>query len=146
MNIINCRNDIAALPPEEKAIWLDRLAATIHRYDAEGSIITSTADIAGFGYTLEDFPNAPIAPYVEPVAPPAPQARNISKLSIRRQIREWGKESAFDAALDAVPHARADWSDAQELMTNDPLFTTNKEPLKALLGISEEQFENLLSL
>lgn len=76
-----------------------------------------------------------------PVAPP----REISKLTLRRRIRSLGKEAAFDAALDAVPNARADWDDAQVLRTDDPLFTTQAAAFKAALALSDEQFSALLA-
>ena len=79
----------------------------------------------------------------EPI--PAP-VRTISKLVIRRQLREWGKEAAFESVLDSVPHARVDWDDSLELRTNDPLFAANKDAFKAALGLSDEQFTSLLAL
>ena len=79
------------------------------------------------------------APQPEPV-------RVLSKLAIRRQLREWDKEDAFDAMLAAFPHAKTDWDDAMEIRTSDPLFAENKDAFKAVLALSDEQFSTLMSL
>ena len=76
----------------------------------------------------------------------AEPARTISKLAVRRQLRAWGKESAFEAMLDGFPNVRNDWNDAVELKTDDPLFSTHREAFKAALGLSEEQFTTIMQL
>ena len=78
-----------------------------------------------------------------PAAPAT--ARELSKLTLRRRLRALGKEEAFDAALDAIPHARADWVDAQSLRTDDALFTSSAPALKAALGLTDEQFAELIA-
>lgn len=82
-----------------------------------------------------------------PPAPPevAQPAREISKLTVRRRLRDLGKEAAFDAALDAVPGARADWLDAQSLRTDDPLFTTHAPARQALVGLTDEELSAVLA-
>lgn len=77
-------------------------------------------------------------------AAPAP-GRDIAKLTIRRRLRELGKEAAFDAALDAIPHARTDYDDATTLNTADPLFTQAAPLLKATLGLTDAEFTALLA-
>ena len=76
---------------------------------------------------------------------PAP-VYTLSKLAIRRKLREWGKESAFDSMLDAFPHARTDWDDAADIRTSDPLFSTHKDAFKAALSLTEEQYNTLMNL
>lgn len=71
--------------------------------------------------------------------------RPIPKLTIRRRLRDMDKEAQFDAALDAIPHARQDWTDAKHLMSDDPLFTTAAPALKAALSLSDEQFAELIA-
>lgn len=75
--------------------------------------------------------------------PPPPPVETLSKLAIRRKLRKMGKEKEFDALLDATPHARADWTDAQEIRTDDPLFTLQKEAVKGSLGLSDKQFDEI---
>lgn len=69
MKTINSRADIERLPLTEKTAILSRLAATLHALDADGQTVTDTSAIERFGYTLEDFPDAPVAPYIAPVIP-----------------------------------------------------------------------------
>jgi hypothetical protein len=76
--------------------------------------------------------------------PPTPH--DVSKLTLRRRIRALGKEALFDAALDALPNARADWDDAQTLRTDDPLFTTYAPQFKAALKLTDAEFDSLLAL
>lgn len=78
-----------------------------------------------------------------PVPPPPP--REIAKLTLRRRLRVLGKEDAFDAALNSIPHARSDYDDAQSLSTADPIFTTAAPLLKQALGLTDEQFVSLLA-
>ncbi len=77
-------------------------------------------------------------------APPPP--RSLSKLKIRRFFRDLGKEATFDAILDAIPHARTDWDDAQDVSTGDQIFTTNAEAFKQALTLTDEQFNSMLTI
>jgi hypothetical protein len=76
---------------------------------------------------------------------PVPPVRQLSKLEIRRKLRGWGKEDAFNGLLTATPHAQVDWDDAQVIKTSDPLFTANAAAFKAALGLTDEQFAALLT-
>lgn len=76
---------------------------------------------------------------------PTPPGRDLAKLTVRRRLRDMGKEDAFDAALDSIPHARRDYDDAQTLNTADPLFTTAAPLLKSALGITDAQFAALIA-
>lgn len=98
-------------------------------------LATHTAEHEAYSVWLDAQPTQQIDP-----------VRVLSKLAIRRQLREWGKESAFDAMLAAFPHAKTDWDDALEIKTSDPLFAANKEAFKAALALSDEQFSTLMSL
>ncbi len=146
MNIINTRQDIEKLPEPEKSAWLARLAASIHRYDAEGEIVTDESTITRFGYSLEDFPDAPIADYVAPAPPPPPAAIELAKLDIRRKLRLIGKEDALDAMLDTIPHARKDWDDSKFILTTDPMFVQHRPTVQAMLGLTDEQWNGLLGI
>ena len=101
----------------------------------DGRVTTADAEKIRWDFRTDAY--APIP------TPPIP-VRTISKLAIRRQLRAWGMEAAFEAVLDAVPHARADWNDCQDIRTNDPLFVAHKDDFKAALGLSDEQFAALL--
>ena len=75
----------------------------------------------------------------------AVQVREISKLTLRRRLREMGKEATFDAALDANPEARRDWDDAVSIRTDDPMFTTQAPAFKSALGLTDAQFSALIA-
>lgn len=114
---------------------------------AEGSYIISTTDgrVIGIPAATTPSPENVEADIAAPVVPPPAPPRELSKLTLRRRIRALGKETLFDATLDAVPNARADWDDAQVLRTDDPLFTTHAAAFKAALGLTEEEFTALLA-
>ena len=61
--IINNRKDLDALPKAEQDAFKARLAAGINRWDwQEGDwvLMQDTATIERFGFTLADFPDAPV--------------------------------------------------------------------------------------
>ena len=65
--IINTRADLDAAPQPIRENFLKGLAASIYRYDAEGEVLTDESTVERFGFSKEDFPDAPIAEYVAPV-------------------------------------------------------------------------------
>ena len=61
--IINDRKDLDALPQAEQDAFKARLAAGIYGWNWENGDwvqTTNTTDIERFGFTLADFPNAPV--------------------------------------------------------------------------------------
>jgi len=78
--MIHTRNDIDAAPPQERAAFLAMLAASIYSTDANGELVTNTSAIEQFGFTVADFPDAPVAPYAAPgEAPTETEAPPISE-------------------------------------------------------------------
>jgi hypothetical protein len=73
-----------------------------------------------------------------------PIVKELSKLFIRRKLREFGKEDQFDALLDSIPQARKDWDDAISIKTDDPLFSSQSFAFKDYLNLTDEQFSLLL--
>jgi hypothetical protein len=68
----------------------------------------------------------------------------VSKLSLRRALRQIGLEPALNAFLAANPTAKADWDDATIIRTDDPLLVAAMPALCAQAGISAEQAQALL--
>ncbi len=68
----------------------------------------------------------------------------LSKLMIRRRLRDLGKETLFDALLSSDPQMKADWDDATEIRSDDPLFVAHREQARAVLQLTEEQMQALL--
>ena len=76
-----------------------------------------------------------------PAPPPQPQAYTLTKLTIRRRLRALGKEAAFDAAmLQMPPDTQADYRDATEIASDDPLFVRDAAALQAAIGLTAEEF------
>jgi hypothetical protein len=72
------------------------------------------------------------------------KACTLSKLVLTRRLRDIGKEDAFWAILTAQPILYREFILAQELRTDDPMFTSQAPILKAALGLTDEQFTNLI--
>jgi hypothetical protein len=72
-------------------------------------------------------------------------AVTYSKLKLRRSLRAVGLESQFEAALDAFPQMRADWTDAVELHSTDPLLTAAMPLFAAALGVPQSAIDALLA-
>lgn len=76
---------------------------------------------------------------------PARPTRVVSKLKLRRALRDAGLEEAFEAALDADPITRRDWDDAVEIHASDPILVEKLPLFAAALGITDAQIEALLT-
>jgi len=82
MNIINNRNDLDAAPPADREKFMEWLAGTLHEEDPDGSITTDESTVARFGFTADDFPDAPVAPY----EPPEHEPDAVPQVASRRQL------------------------------------------------------------
>jgi hypothetical protein len=90
--------------------------------------LTSEAD----GWTLEE-----LGPQ-----PPRP----ISKLTLKRRLDAMGKWPAFKAFLQSVGDVAVDeFNLAAEIRPNDPMFQQLAPLAKSALGLSDEQYEALLT-
>jgi len=78
-------------------------------------------------------------------APVVVPARTLSKLTITRRLRELGKEDDFWAILTAQPVLYREFILAQELRTDDAMFTVQAPQLKAALNLTNDQFNALLA-
>ena len=77
--------------------------------------------------------------------PPTLAPRVVSKLKLRRALRDAGLEESFEAALDADTITRRDWDDAVEIHANDPILVEKLPRFAAALGITDAQIEALLT-
>ena len=75
-----------------------------------------------------------------PDPPPRPVSK-VSKLKLRRALREIGMEDKLDAFLTGK--ALADWNDAQFLLVTDPLMSEAVPEFAAAAGITPEQITAL---
>jgi hypothetical protein len=77
--------------------------------------------------------------------PVTPAPREVSKLTTTRRLRELGKEDAFWALLESSPVLYREFVLAQSVRTDDPMFTTHADKLKAALALTDVQFTALLA-
>ena len=87
----------------------------------------------------------PVTPDEIATAANVTPARTISKLHLTRRLRDLGKEDQFWALLTAQPVLYREFILAQELRTDDPMFTSQAPQLKAALGLTDDQFNSLLA-
>jgi hypothetical protein len=70
----------------------------------------------------------------------------ITKLTIKRRLEALGKWETFKAILAQSPESVQDeWTLAQEIRADDPMFSANKESFRLALGLTEQQFNELLT-
>lgn len=80
-------------------------------------------------------------------APPRVSSRPLvlSKLKIRRMLRDQGIESLLDAFLASSQTAAADWNDAQNLLSNDPMLAASIPSFALATGLTEAQILSLMA-
>jgi len=76
---------------------------------------------------------------------PEPVITGISKLAVRRKLRELGYESMLDDFLNADNLRLKDWNDAQILSLSDALLVSVIPDFAAISGLSEAQIKDLLN-
>ena len=78
-------------------------------------------------------------PQVDEVVPFA-----VSKLAVRRKLRELGLEAMLDDFLAANPTRQKDWDDSQILLTTDPLLVASIPAFAAATGATDAAITDLL--
>ncbi len=68
----------------------------------------------------------------------------VSKLAIRRKLRDLGLEPMLDNFLAANPTRQKDWDDSQILLTTDPLLVSSIPAFAAATGTTDAQIIDLL--
>lgn len=82
-------------------------------------------------------------PYVAPTPKPA-APRSATKLTIKRRLEDLGKWETFKAVLESMPATvRDEWTLAQEIREDDPMFVANRDAIVAALGITSDQLSSL---
>ena len=82
---------------------------------------------------------ATTTPQVDEVVPFA-----VSKLAVRRKLRELGLESMLDDFLAANPTRQKDWDDSQILLTTDPLLVASIPAFAEATGATDAAITDLL--
>lgn len=74
------------------------------------------------------------------------QPQPVTKLTIKRRLESLGKWETFKAVLAQSPASVQDeWTLAQDIRPNDPIFSANKEGFRLALGLTEDEFNGLLT-
>ena len=68
----------------------------------------------------------------------------VSKLAVRRKLRELGLESMLDDFLAANPTRQKDWDDSQFLLTTDPLLASSIPAFAAATTLTEANVMEML--
>jgi hypothetical protein len=69
----------------------------------------------------------------------------ISKLTIRRRLREMKLEDVFNKLLAQYPEAQADWDDAGTIDTDDPVFQQAVLAIQKEAGLDDATMDAILS-
>jgi hypothetical protein len=69
---------------------------------------------------------------------------SISKLKLRRTLRDMGMEGLLDSFLASDPQIASDWNDAMILSINDPILVNSIPLFSSVAGIPEDQIMNIL--
>ena len=85
----------------------------------------------------------PVTP-AEPLPPAPPMPLQISKLSIRRKLRELGMEPLLDGFLASDPETAKDWADSSYIVMDDPMLVKAIPTFATTAGISEAEVVELL--
>ena len=95
---------------------------------------------------LYDSITSPGKLYVKTTEPitEVPPSFTLTKLSVRRKLRELGLETKLDQFLNSNPQAKADWNDATQLASDDPIMISGISAFATASGLSEEQVIDIL--
>lgn len=145
--IVNSREDLDALPDDERAKWMDRLARSIWKLDRDDEnqrwiLVQNTSAISRFGFTVADFPNAPkpeIPDYVPTPPEPAPRVTALQGMlaldaaGLSDQYEAWSTDPARTFAEKAFIQRAQFWQrDDQTLVA-----------AAAALGLDDAQIDAL---
>ena len=146
MNLTNSKRDIENLPEEVRSAFLSRLAATIYSTDADGNVVTNTADIEHFGFTLADFPDAPVIPYQPPVEQPRIIPSTIRAWQAKAILKMQGMLEAAESVIASLPEPQK--TVVESAWLNQADFARDAQTIVALaaaLGLTEEQLDEMFA-
>jgi len=118
--IINNRKDLNAAPANVRDAFLARLAGSINKYVWNGSEWTleqDTSEIERFGFTLADFPDAPVPNM--PAYNPDERALEQEAEEVRTQRDALLSQSDWTQVPDA-PVDQAAWAEYRQALRDVP--------------------------
>jgi len=118
--IINNRKDLDAAPNDVRERFVNSLAGSINKYvwnGTEWTLEQNTTEIERFGFTLADFPNAPVPEM--PAYNPDERTLEQEAEEVRTQRDALLKESDWTQVADA-PVDQSAWADYRQALRDLP--------------------------
>ena len=151
--IINNRKDLDAAPADTRERFIASLAASINQWKWENGdwvIRQNTTDIERFGFTIDDFPDAPVAemPDYNPEERALEQAResaSLSRAEFKLGLLDIGELDAVKAVMEdpATPERVVImWEDSGRFNRMHPDLLSFAQ----VMGYSEQQLDQLFGI
>jgi len=118
--IINNRKDLEAAPDNVRERFVNSLAGSINKYvwnGTEWTLEQNTSEIERFGFTLADFPDAPVPDM--PAYNPDERALEQEAEEVRTQRDALLSQSDWTQVTDA-PVDQAAWADYRQALRDVP--------------------------
>ena len=119
--MFNTRSDFDAAPAEQREQFMKRLALSVHKWRWNGSdwvLEQNIAEIERFGFTLEDFPDAPVPE--KPNYNPDERALEQEADEVRTQRDALLVESDWAVLPDAPVADEQAWKDYRQALRDVP--------------------------
>ena len=150
--LINTRKDLDAAPAAERERFMVQLSGTIYKWrwnDTEWEQYADTSAIERFGFTLDDFPDAPVPPMPDESPDEKEAQAERDRLDAMTASRFQAKAAMDDAGLldqveaymsgDDVPRrVKLAWQEASFRRGSNMVNQIGSE-----LGLSEADMDNL---
>lgn len=144
---INSRADLDGLDADTRAAWLERLARTLWRLERDDAnqrwiAVEDTSTLARFGFTAEDFPQAPKPELPEWLPLPQEPAARVSALQGLLAIDAAGLAAAYESWANDPARSfaeRAFIQRAEHWVRDDPTL----QGAATALGLTETQLDEL---
>ena len=151
--IINSRKDLDAAPADTRERFIAGLAASINQWkweNGEWVIRQNTTDIERFGFTLGDFPDAPVPemPEYNPEERALEQAResaSLSRADFKLGLLDMGELDAVKAVMEdpeTPERVVIMWEDSARFNRMHPDLLSFAQ----VMGYSEQQLDQLFGV
>ena len=151
--IINNRKDLDAAPADTRERFIASLAASINQWKWENGdwvIRQNTTDIERFGFTIDDFPDAPVAemPDYNPDERALEQAResaSLSRADFKLGLLDRGELDAVKAVMEdpeTPERVVIMWEDSARFNRMHPDLLSFAQ----VMGYSEQQLDHLFGI
>lgn len=150
--LINTRKDLDAAPAAERERFMLQLSGTIHKCrwnDTEWEQYADTSTIERFGFTLDDFPDAPLPPIPDKSPDEKEAQAERERLDAMTATRFQAKAALDDAGLLDQVEAYMDGEDVPrrvKLAWQEASFRRGSNMVNQIgaeLGLSEADMDNL---